>query len=52
MQQFPELAEYGYTVQRNRCFRSALQKLLQRLFDTLPETLKSNDALYKCMMKQ
>ena len=45
MQQFPELAEYGYTGSEGiDALESALQKLLQRLFDTLPETLKSNDA--------
>ncbi|HHT23321.1 MAG TPA: phage tail tape measure protein, partial [Bacteroidales bacterium] len=45
MQQFPELAEYGYTGSEGiNVLEGALQKLLQRLFDTLPETLKSNDA--------
>ena len=45
MQQFEELSEYGYTGSEGiDVLESALRKLAQRLFDNLPEVLKSNDA--------
>ena len=48
MQQFPELSEYGYTGSEGiDVLESALRKLAQRLFDNLPEVLKSNDAFIK-----